>query len=405
MRVQKVLLVSYSFFPEPAIGARRWSKFAGYLMEEGVEVVVATRRVKGIGKRNKALAVDYFEFNSSYPKVLSAKKLRLIDKLLYRFALKRLRRDIKTNIYDRAARDEKALFKSLDEAFLQHPDISMIIVTGPPFSLGVHVSQYAKEKKVPYILDLRDPWTWEDKGFGYKGLDEQRFQEAEQEERKAVGGAILVLVPAEDMMETVKKKYPEYASKVQVLGHGFDENDFKEISIRKNRNSVPERWIYFGTLYDGCNREMEALAAYIEQHSNVHWDIYTDRNKYTTYFRNCEGRVVFHPRISAEEAMKKTSEADAFIFVLPAFSKDQFVTKYFEIVRCGCPILLLSPQGKVSAFTEENQLGKWVESGREKEQLAKVLEQPLPINLDFDVSRWSYKALTQQLGQLIENAL
>lgn len=122
-----------------------------------------------------------------------------------------------------------AYVRSLAIARRERPDV--IFSTSPPNSVNVLAAALAKKLGVPWIADLRDPWTegirrkqW------YPGNPGRKARE-ERWEREIFTRASAVVVTTEATRDDFLRKYPWCPpDKVSVITNGFDPEDFAHVT-------------------------------------------------------------------------------------------------------------------------------------------------------------------------------
>lgn len=122
-----------------------------------------------------------------------------------------------------------AFVRSLAIAKKERPDV--IFSTSPPNSVNVLAAALARLLGVPWIADLRDPWTegprrkqW------YPGNPRRRARE-ERWEREIFTRASAVVVTTEATRADFLRKYPWCPpEKVHVITNGFDPEDFAHVT-------------------------------------------------------------------------------------------------------------------------------------------------------------------------------
>jgi glycosyltransferase involved in cell wall biosynthesis len=121
------------------------------------------------------------------------------------------------------------------------PDV--LIATGPPFSTLKAGFILAERFGLPLISDFRDPWTYE-----YLWKPQSRSHErAEREwERRVVARSARILVVTPSMAARMRKDYPDYAGKVELLTNGWDEPPTETVFPQNPRLTIT----HVGSLVD-----------------------------------------------------------------------------------------------------------------------------------------------------------
>lgn len=90
-----------------------------------------------------------------------------------------------------------------------------------PFLLGPSLG-------IPYVLDFRDPWSWEPRFDRFRPGSRRRLALVLERaaERRAIHRAAAVVTVAPEIAAEYERLYPELRGKVHVVRHGFDPGDF-----------------------------------------------------------------------------------------------------------------------------------------------------------------------------------
>ncbi|NQY09173.1 MAG: hypothetical protein HRT71_06615 [Flavobacteriales bacterium] len=152
-----------------------------------------------------------------------------------------------------------------------HP-IDVLVTTGAPFSLLYYGAKFKKsEKKIKYVIDFRDPWTW---GvlYGIPTLSPRKKKLQDNMEREAMDACDVACTPTENMCDFLMQKYPANAEKVYLLPHAFEPEKFPPVT----EDDKIEGFIYGGTLYGEVEESFMSIDRVIKAHPEINfkWDIY-----------------------------------------------------------------------------------------------------------------------------------
>lgn len=219
--LKKILILSPFFPPCGGIGVFRVTKFVKYLPAFGYEPIVVTFNKSAYPIIDDSLITN-FKTNI---------KIYTIDKK-------------ESKINDDGINFYVGIRKKIDEIILSNkPDI--ILATGGPF-LYLPITRLIKEKyKIPYIIDLRDPWTLEMKTKS-KSKKMKRFIFDSISlilEKYTFMKADAILTVNDTMTNDYKKKYKIISKNFITITNGYDDDDFKEI--------IPFKFNRFSILYSG----------------------------------------------------------------------------------------------------------------------------------------------------------
>jgi len=204
---KKILVVATYFPPAGGVGSFRVTKFVKYLKRNNYIPIVVTVDNK--------YCVNYDE---SFLKDVDDVKIYRVDfegknKIAKNFA--------------------KQLNYELPEIILKEkPDL--LFLTGGPFQILPLGRKMYNKYKIPYIIDLRDPWSLQ-RNTGTNAMSKLkcrlvRIRESFYE-KYTLKKAKCICVVNDVMKEQYKKKYPKL--KFEVITNGYDEEDFTAIKTHK----------------------------------------------------------------------------------------------------------------------------------------------------------------------------
>jgi PST family polysaccharide transporter len=402
----RLLVVSYHFPPDPAVGALRWRKLAHHAAQrgwsldilaldpdslrrtdpEGLSDLPPDTRVHHIPAPQLALstlpgriwnAAGRWRRNGTRgtprPESCAAKGLTwwpnsLRDVARHYFAWLDHRRG---RVWGSAAARRA-------EELIASGEFAGIVSCGPPHPLHPPIQELAARTGLPFILDLRDPW----------GLL-QRLPEAvasplwlafaRREEARCVAGAVLVLTSTEQHRDALRRRYPEAAERIEAVRNGCDDDPFPEIP-RTRRFTVR----YAGSIYlDRDPRPLFQAAARL---------VASERLTPDDFGLEFMGEVTTHDGVPLEELARQAGveafvrceppkpRAEALRFqagasmlvLLPQDSDLAIPAKVFEYLRYPAWILALTEQGSATADLLANS-GADVLSGRDTEGIFATL--------------------------------
>jgi len=404
-----ILIIAYVFPPFPGIGGRRWAKLAKYLTRLGYDVHVITAHnpfdeistslsdVKG----NKNIHLHVLP--AKYPRVLHGKDKGVISKISYRINLALLKLRVRGTIYDRAVFWQKSMEKKTEELIRSYA-IETIVATGAPFRVLYYAVQLKnKHSNLQVIADIRDPWSWNTHAYGFPGLSEKRLAVERSMEKTVMEKADKILVPVENMKSKLESLYPQYASKIHLLRHGYDTDEIEPI---KQNSKTKIRLLFYGTLYPSIEEFIEKTAVVLAaKKENVTLDIFSDSQRYHEIFQSAGANenVNYYGLLPSKELFARFKEYDYVMLVHPDYGRDNLSTKFFEIIASNLPILYVGNAGMAASYIEENKVGIWLKPDRLEEDLKAVLEKKYVFNYNFDldISHLSFAKLAESLVQLI----
>lgn len=263
----RLLLLSFHFPPGQAAGALRWQKFAGVFAEAGWELDVVTADPAGLPQ-----GADPSRMSDLPPgvRVFAAAAPRpVVERVEH--ALWRARRTIGRAVAARAEqaatpaagggasgpRPSESLSRSqslarvgLNRAMLRRAFLALtqyardrawsgaalaaarraragqpyaaVISCGPPHMAHVAGRRLARELRVPFVMDLRDPWSLVERVPEDLGSPLWYFL-ARRHERQCVRAAALVVMNSDPARDAMREEYPDAAGRIIGVMNGWDE--------------------------------------------------------------------------------------------------------------------------------------------------------------------------------------
>jgi len=265
----RLLLVTYHFPPDPAIGALRWQKFVRYAAERGWGVDVIMRdaselavidpeRIADLPAGVRAFGVPV---RTSWLDRLENPVARATRGLRAKTGPPRATSRSRAGIgWPRGLRDiTRAYFALAGHArgrrwagdatrlattVLQHGVHRAVISSGPPHFAHDAARRIAREARLPFVMDLRDPWSM------VQRLPESLASPVELAlssfgERRAVAAAGLVVANTVPMRDGLRELHPAAASRMIAVPNGYDD----EPPAPPPASTLPFTIAYAGTIY------------------------------------------------------------------------------------------------------------------------------------------------------------
>lgn len=421
--MSKILILSYTFPPSPAIGGRRWAKFAKYFDRMGHDVCVLTSDL-GHGKKSpwqKDIAtlmekgkVHYL--NNGYPAVLDQYPERITDKLKYRLAIARVKKEVEGNFYDRSSFWKNNLFPELEKKIAE--GYHTVLATGAPFQYLYYLTDmFAKHPQVKFYSDIRDPWANNKTAYGFDSLSEKRKQKVVDMEQKMVNEFDHVVTVYDATTDYFKNRSDKKKTKFHTIANGYDPEDF-DVTNYDLPKGDKIKFVLTGSLYDPAlhifKSFIEALLELKESNPAVfnkfQFDFYGRTNRsYAPYFDNpaLQGVMKHHGLVDISQVFEKIQAAHLGLLFLTDDMNYSKSTKYYEYVALKRKIAVFSTPGDTGREVEEQQIGYALNPGNMVNQFLKIYEDfnkgGLAFPQDFDSSPYNVEHLAQEYIKLIQN--
>lgn len=270
----RILLVSWHFPPDPAVGALRWQKFTRYAAERGWGVDVLMRDMNGVpggdadrlgdlpagtriftipergmwiermaggvarvarawSRRMPALQHGLSPGHQSVPRSQIGRPRSVRDIVRAWLAFVEHRRGVRwAAAATRVARP------------LADPSVHLAIVScGPPHFVHRAAASIARDTGLPFVMDMRDPWSLIQR-LPEPLASPMSLVLAARGERRAVTRASLVVMNTEPARDAMRLHYPGAAERIIAVPNGHDDDPVPVLD-RDPRFVVA----YAGTIY------------------------------------------------------------------------------------------------------------------------------------------------------------
>lgn len=378
---RRLILVSWHFPPDPAVGGLRWQKLARFAHERGWSVDVVTRDPGGLTHADGERVADLPTGIRRHP--VAVPPVGLADLPVRVWTRFRSRPTVTTNggrapgvvsvesipsrllsWWPRHVRDlgrhyfawrERRIGRAWGAAaarevreLLRERSADAIVSCGPPHPPHVAIAREADRAGIPFVLDLRDPWSLL-----------QRIPEAVAsplgralariDERAAIDTAALVVVTSDRHRDALRAVHPARAGRIITVRNGSDDDPLPA-------PSPGEKFVigYAGSVY--LDRDPSAL---FRAAGRLIRERQLTPDRFGIEFM---GHVRTHDGVSLEEIARREGVADhlalhppaprtaAFAFLartsllvlLPQDSDYAIPAKLFEYVRFPAWILALT---------------------------------------------------------------
>lgn len=249
----KILLVSYYFPPNNAIGAVRAGKFAKYLISQGHEVRVLTTSGTGLPQ---SLPVEIPEDQITYTRTID------LDRLPFKLLRTRTTQAWQdaggeSGIVGRLAKFYKTFVTIPDgqigwlpfalregRRILSRWRPDLIFASAMPFTSLLIAHRLSRKFETPWVAELRDLWV--DSHY-YEQPRWRRFFE-DRLERAALSSARALVTVSEPLAQTLRRKYGKPTA---VVLNGFDPEDYSVTAQPRRGPADRVHILYTGLIYPG----------------------------------------------------------------------------------------------------------------------------------------------------------
>ncbi len=242
-------------------------------------------------------------------------------------------------------------------AVIEHaPDA--ILSTSMPYTAHLVARAIKRETGLPWVADLRDPWTdnrflgWYDRR---KLSGRFRHWSDGAMERSVYAEADLVTVTAAPLAELLRHRHGVAAAKVLLARNGYDEEDFAGLlpmpQPRPPRDRQALRILFAGSIYQGYTFEpfLAALEALLEKQpaAPIRFDVVTSNpglyQNFSANYPRAKAVTTLGGRVTHAEVIERYAQAD--LLVLSCLDDLSIPGKLFEYIRSGTAVLAFAVPG------------------------------------------------------------
>lgn len=379
----RILIVSYHFYPGSAVGAKRMSELARELVAAGHEVVAVCAPPPA--ERSDPALADRIEGVDRVTVPEPAKLVQRLSALRRRWQTHAGARAVAAGAADWSPRTEtqqakESLVRRIKRWYhsfewmvddkkrwawrasrraamlaVQQP-FDCVISSGPPMSAHLAVLWARPLLRLPWIMDLRDPWTDDSEWMSHVHSTLSRRLDRYLE-RRCIQAADQVLTTTAAYADLLRTRFPAKASAIEVIYNGFDTP--VQTAIEPPRGEL--RLLYAGSLYYNRNPFplLKALAALLDGEG-------IDRRKVSFrlvgHCADWQGRalqpwlraralddcVSVSPPVPAAEVRELQARANVLVNFAQGQPR-QIPAKMFEYLAAGREMLLLTEADSASA--------------------------------------------------------
>lgn len=431
-----VLIFAYYWPPASGPGVQRWLKFVKYLPEKGWNAIVVTPENGSYPNTDQTL-LDDIPSTVQIERTKTLEPFRLFNLITGQgsrgnttsvgmgdikgsvSAIKKISAFIRANFFIPDARKGWGRYAiKRGSELIRNQDVDLIITTGPPHSAHLIGLNLKKKFGLPWIADLRDPWT----NIYYNKFLPRTQSSIEKDSRletEVIQKADAITVVGNGQ----KDEFESRAKRIEVIENGYDEEDFS--NLKPSNKKAFFRLSYIGNLKVNQNctalwKVIYELADEIEGFKdnfrlsftgNIHSEVSDTLNEF-----GITSQVEILPFVPHDEAVQRMINAQALLFLIPESpSNKQIITgKIFEYLASATPMLSIGPTdgdaSKILASCNRSPMLDYSDTKNIKNELRLLYEKWIdstePIKVVGDEHCiYSRKNLTYKLASLFEETL
>ncbi len=299
---------------------------------------------------------------------------------------------------------------------LRQQQFDAFLTTSPPHSTQLIGLDLKKKHSLPWIADLRDPWTnihYYDQLY-HTSLAKQVDK---RYELKVLEQADAIIVTSEDTKRLfLNKPVAIDPQKIHVIPNGYDEEDFRYQSMAPKDAFVIT---YTGTITETYNIDifLKVLANLMSVHSDVNYRLrfvgqVSDGVKQRIEKANLQGITEFIPYVPHQEAIKYLMETTVLLLAIADVASEyaNVPGKLFEYLASNKPIVCLGPvHSDTDRIIDECGAGRLFHYTAYELMLDHMtqMSKTWKINPNLDLpfmnhSQYSRRALTEELANVLK---
>lgn len=357
--MKTVLILAVKYPPTGGVGVIRTLKFTKYLHMFGWKPIVVTLPIgknqiqdqsllQELPKEVSIHRPDFKNYQDSLPKII-AKLIKPIKKRIY--------------FPDNFISWNKSAFDYIAQNIITKEKIDLIYTSVSPYSTLLLADALKKRYQIPTFFDFRDPFSFNQ----YALLDNKRsfMKRAAKIETKIFKHVDYINNVSKIWKERYEALYPEIKSKSSLIHNGYDEDDFKNIGIKRANDTFTIG--YNGTFSRVVPIEplMLAITDIHRRHGipmrlSIATPIKKDKlvSRYTYLAQN--NLIDYKGFLPHKESLKNIFQADISVLILNDMdaTEGMLPAKTFEYLRIANPIFLMHRKnGFLSEIIEKCRLG------------------------------------------------
>jgi glycosyltransferase involved in cell wall biosynthesis len=410
--MNKVLLIAYHFPPLGGGGVFRTLKFTKYLPEFGYQPHVLTvknpmYRIKDptlIGEIPPSAKVyRTFSFEQS---ILRAPR-RLLGINLKWFYVP----DENIGWLPSAVRQGEKIIKKAN--------IDIVYATAPIFTSFLIGFLLKRKTGKPLVVDYRDPWT-QNIFLEYPSKLHRRIDD--KLEKFVLETTDHVIVTSDPMKHRLVEKYPFTKGKIDTITNGFDPEDFKNLTVKKDKEKFVI--VYTGSLYGRRTGEkfFMAFRELIEANPELETKIQvlitgliSKQDAFCIEKFGLKNVIKLLGYRSHKESLSLMANADVLLLIMSleevCNAKIGTLTipgKVFEYLGVKRPILAIVPPGPAADIIRSTKTGVIVspqDTGVIAQTILKLFQDWKNGTLEVlksDISKYDRRVLTQKLVNVFQ---
>jgi glycosyltransferase involved in cell wall biosynthesis len=249
------------------------------------------------------------------------------------------------------------------------PDI--ILSSGPPWTVHSVASSLSRKFSLPWVADFRDAWVsdpWRVYAQDSQGVPKWRDKVDYGIEDRWLQTAALTVCATQNLRATLLSTHPTVpAEKLEVISNGFEDLEIAKTSSKGKPG--PRTLLHTGSLYGG--RRIDTFCKAFELLAQSNAEAYSDLKltflgyssqaaidsaKASAPNMSRAGSIEFLPSVNWAEALERISQASVLL-VFQGEHPTAIPAKFFEYLQTGNPIVAIAGEGALRDVVEATASG------------------------------------------------
>lgn len=411
--MKNCLIISPNFPPIGGVGVQRISKFVKYMPDYGWNPIVITIPLASGRKRIDDSMLNEFKHEPEihrpcffdYRKIVPGEIVRIFN--------------LEENIFfpDKYITWNRFVIKEIKD-IMKTDRIDLVFINSPPFSSIFTAKIIHDEFKLPVVINLRDPFSFN----SYNVLNEnaKARNKAFMAEKEIFRRSEKIVVVTKVMLEEYKKLFPDISDRFELITNGFDEEDFTNLDLKQKYSDK----LTIG--YNGTFSKLAPLAVLleaietilIEHNIKISLNLATSTNidkikkQFKTLFDN--GLINYKGFLPHSESINNLTQSNVLsaLFTDSPATDGAYPGKVLEYLRMKRPIFLINnKKGILTELLQRTNSGVNADINDKNDIIRKLLEfndqfnkKSFVYDPDYDeISKFEYKFLTEKLAYIFDN--
>ncbi len=389
--MKRVLIITYYWPPSGGSGVQRWLKFVKYFEKFEIEPVILTvdpekasyavtdhSLLHDVPENVTTHQTDTFEPYNIYKKISKKKEIPhsgFANEANPGF-MQKLSRFIRGNVFipdSRKGWNRYAMKKAIQ--IINTTPIDAIITTSPPHSTQLIGLKLKQLYNIPWIADLRDPWT---DIYYYKQLYHTSWaaKADKKMERLVLENSDQTIVVSQAIKNIfIKKSQLVDADKIHIIPNGFDTEDFSEQIV----NTKQDEFLitYTGTLSDEYDASAFINAFYSLTAKGLNIKLRLVGKISENFIKQLPSdKIEIKGYVDHDKSIGYMMESDALLLIIPKIKDNEGILtgKLFEYIGSKKHIISIGPSksdaktiidqckaGKMFDYTNSNDLEAYID--------------------------------------------